>query len=171
MHILLKVWQHDEYYDGNCDYALVTITPDFAGWALEMIGLACQIAAEHHSFYQMEFFNNSPQVFGWYEGLEDELRRMSNDTSQSLFAQLEEQELVILPDSLHVPEDYYERVDVVTLQVRTDEIAWYGYVKHTHVTWDTRAIPVTVLEEVAGKKVQSTSERLFEWPDDDYMEL
>ena len=39
------------------------------------------------------------------------------------------------------------------LKVTHEEVRWEGYIKHTDGRWETAAIPIAILEEVAGVRL------------------
>ena len=126
MNILLKVWS-----DG-ADYALVTIEPAYALRLLEKMKIAGEVKARYGHFHQLTFFECGPVLFdGELEGLETEER-------------------LVLDKPLFIPLDRQAKLDCVMLKVTPEEVRWEGYVKHTDVPWETAAIPVSILEEVAG---------------------
>ena len=126
MNILLKVWG-----DG-ADYALVTIEPAYAQRLLEKVKLARDVKARYGHFHQLTFFECGPVLFsGELIGLETEER-------------------IVLDKPLFIPSDRQAWLDCVMLKVTHEEVHWEGYIKHTDVRWETAAIPLSILEEVAG---------------------
>jgi hypothetical protein len=126
MNILLKVWS-----DG-VDYALVTIEPVYAQRLLDKVKLAQDVKARYGHFHQLTFFECGPVLFG------------------SELICLETEERLVLDKPLFIPVDRQARLDCVILKVTREEVRWEGYIKHTDVRWETAAIPIAILEEVAG---------------------
>ena len=126
MNILLKVWS-----DG-ADHALVTIEPAYALRLLEKVKVAQEVKGRYGHFHQLAFFECGPVLFGGeLEGLETEDR-------------------LVLGKPLFIPVEEQARLDCVILKVTHEEVRWKGYIKHTDVRWETAAIPLSILEEVAG---------------------
>jgi hypothetical protein len=139
MNILLKVWG-----DGaeNADYALVTIEPAYALRLLEKVKLAQEVKVRYGHFHQLTFFECGPVLFsGELIGLEQ-------------VDKLEKEERLVLDKPLFIPLDGQARLDCVMLKVTHEEVRWEGYIKHADVCWQTAAIPLSVLEEVAGVKIE-----------------
>jgi hypothetical protein len=135
MNILLKVWG-----DGaeNADYALVTIEPAYALRLLEKVKLAQEVKVRYGHFHQLTFFECGPVLFsGELIGLEQ-------------VDKLEKEERLVLDKPLFIPLDGQARLDCVMLKVTHEEVRWEGYIKHADVCWETAAIPLSILEEVAG---------------------
>ena len=63
---------------------------------------------------------------------------------------LETEERIVLDKPLFIPLDRQAWLDCVMLKVTHEEVHWEGYIKHTDVRWETAAIPLSILEEVAG---------------------
>jgi glucose-6-phosphate 1-dehydrogenase len=136
MNILLKVWS-----DG-ADYALVTIETAYALRLLEKVKLAQDVKARYGHFHQLTFLECGPVLFG------GEL------ISLEQLDKLEKEERVVLDKPLFVPVDRQAKLDCVMLKVTHEEVRWEGYIKHADVCWQTAAIPLSVLEEVAGVKIE-----------------
>ena len=135
MNILLKVWS-----DG-ADYALVTIEPAYALRLLEKVKLAQEVKARYGHFHQLTFFECGPVLFGG-----ELIGPVQVD-------ELEKEERLVLGKPLFIPVDRQAKLDFVVLKVTPEEVRWEGYIKHTDVRWETAAIPVSILEEVAGVRV------------------
>jgi hypothetical protein len=129
MNILLKVWS-----DG-AECALVTLEPAYALRLLEKVKIAQEVKARYGHFHQLIFYECGPVLFdGELIGLETEER-------------------LVLDKPLFIPVDTQAKLDCVMLRVTHEEVKWEGYIRHTDVRWETAAIPLSILEEVAGVRV------------------
>jgi len=136
MNILLKVWG-----DGveNADYALVTIEPAYAVRLLEKVKLAQEVKVRYGHFHQLTFLECGPVLFGG---------ELGNGLEQ--VNKLEKEERLVLDKPLFIPVNRQARLDCVILKVTPEEVRWEEYIKHAAVRWETAAIPLRILEEVAG---------------------
>jgi hypothetical protein len=139
MNIVLKVWSNGVE---NANYALVTVEPAYALRLLEKVKLAQEVKTRYGHFHQLTFFECGPVLFG------GEL------VSLEQVDKLEKEEQLVLDKPLFIPLDRQARLDCVILKVTREEVRWEGYIKHTDVRWETAAIPIAILEEVAGVKIE-----------------
>ena len=137
MNIVLKVWSNGVE---NANYALVTVEPAYALRLLEKVKLAQEVKTRYGHFHQLTFFECGPVLFG-----EIVLEHVDK---------LEIEERLVLDKPLFIPVDKQARLDCVMLKVTHQEVKWEGYIKHTDVRWETAAIPIAILEEVAGVKIE-----------------
>jgi hypothetical protein len=136
MNILLKVWG-----DGveKADYSLVTIEPAYAQRLLGKAKLAQEVKVRYGHFHQLTLFECGPVLFGGE--LEIGLEQVEK---------LEKEERLVLDKPLFIPLDIQARLDCVMLKVTHEEVRWEGHIKHADVRWETAAIPLSILEGVAG---------------------
>jgi len=133
MNILLKVWTVE-----NADYALVSIEPAYALRLLEKVKIAQEVKTRYGHFHQLTFFECSPVLF---DG--ELIGPVQVDV-------LEKEKRLVLDKPLFILPDRQARLDCAILKVTHEEVSWEGYIKHTDVRWETAAIPLSILEEVAG---------------------
>ena len=130
MNIVLRVWA--------ADYALVTIEPAYALRLLEKVEVAQEVKGRYGHFHQLTFFECGPVLFDG--DLED----------------LETEERLVLDNPIFIPVERQARLDCVMLKVTHEEVRWEGYIKYTDVRWETAAIPLSILEEVAGVQLDKS---------------
>jgi glucose-6-phosphate 1-dehydrogenase len=139
MNIVLKVWSNGVE---NANYALVTVEPAYALRLLEKVKLAQEVKTRYGHFHQLTFFECGPVLFGGeLIGLEQ-------------VDKLEKEERLVLDKPIFIPLDKQAELDCVILKVTREEVRWEGYIKHADVRWETAAIPLGILEEVAGVKIE-----------------
>jgi glucose-6-phosphate 1-dehydrogenase len=139
MNIVLKVWSNGVE---NANYALVTVEPAYALRLLEKVKLAQEVKTRYGHFHQLTFFECGPVLFG------GEL------VSLEQVDKLEKEERLVLDKPIFIPLDKQAELDCVILKVTREEVRWEGYIKHADVRWETAAIPLSILEEVAGVKIE-----------------
>ena len=154
MRIVLKVSSNNEHYDGGCALALVDLTPELAALALgriavlrEQKGLDPDIVEAYYWAYFAEYF--SP-----WEGLGSSGKEVEGasgalaDTLEEL--QIEEKEIVCVPESFQVSPSQIAAVECEQMIVREDSIVFMAIPKHTSFYVQTVEIPLALLEAAAA---------------------
>jgi hypothetical protein len=151
MRLLLKVTSGNEYNDGGCEYALVELTPELATLALSRIAalreqkiLDPNIDETHYWAYFVACY------FSPYAGLaskdkeEEGVSILLADLLDEL--QVQDQDLVCVPDCFQVQPCQVAAVECEKMLVREDSIAFTAIPKHASFHVQTVEIPITVLE-------------------------
>lgn len=141
MKIILRTSSSDENFNGECDYAVLTLTQELAATILQYAGvyrlLKTQIAAEvedPHFLNSLEFFSCDVEFFSW--------------------SQFEEAGLD--PDDFHdcheIPDSFNpepRRTDLARMYVQDTLVYWESFVKHTNVRIETAGVSMCELAHFA----------------------
>jgi len=151
MRIVLKVTSRNEYCDGECEYALVDLTPDLATLALGRIAALREqkiLDPNVDEVYYWAYFVAS--YFSPYASLaskdkEDEgVSILLADLLDEL--QVQDQDLVCVPDCLQVQPCQVAAVECEKMVVREASIAFTAILKHASFYVQTVEVPITMLE-------------------------
>ena len=151
MRILLKVTSRNEYCDGGCEFALVDLSPELAALALQRIAalrdqmtLDANIEETSYWAYFMVCY------FSPYAGLAIDNKDVEG-TSVSIGEmlddlQIEEREVVHVPEIFQVPSSQIAAVECEKMLVRTDSITFSAIPRHASFYVQTVEIPIAMLE-------------------------
>jgi hypothetical protein len=151
MRIVLKVISSNEYCDGGCEFALVDLTPELATLALSRIAalreqqtLDPNIEGTHYwAYFVARYF--SP--FATSEIDDKEVDGISFRMGEMLDQlQIEEKEVVLVPEIFQVPAGLIAAVECEKMTVRLDAIAFSAIPKHASFFVQTVEVPITMLE-------------------------
>ena len=135
MRILLKVTSSNEYCDGGCEFALVDLTPELAALALQRIAALRDqktidpniVETYYWAYFAACYFSpyaglaiDDQEVEGTYTGLGDLLGNL----------QIEEREVVHVPEIFQVPSSQIAAVECEKMLVRTDSITFSAIPRH-----------------------------------------
>ncbi len=142
MILILKVFVHDEnYWEDDASYAQVDISPNLARAILDKMALAAMAKRLDTRFYNVTFFDYTPELFGEGDAPEvEEIARL-----------LGEQDYVELAEALDLDTVKVScaSLDAVTLDIEEGSARWSGYIRNTQVTWETVSIPRSLIEQIA----------------------
>ena len=151
MRILLKVTSSNEYCDGGCEFALVDLSPELAALALQRIAaLRDQMTLDPNIDQTSYWAYFVACYFSPYAGLAIDHQEVEGtciglgDLLGSL--QIEEREVVHVPEIFQVPSSQIAAVECEKMLVRADSIAFTAIPKHASFHVQTVEIPITVLE-------------------------
>jgi len=151
MRILLKVTSSNEYCDGGCEFALVDLSPELAALALQRIAaLRDQMTLDPNIDQTSYWAYFMVCYFSPYAGLAIDNKDVEG-TSVSIGdmlddLQIEEREVVHVPEIFQVPSSQVAAVECEKMVVRSDCIAFTDIPKHASFYVQTVEIPITVLE-------------------------
>jgi hypothetical protein len=151
MRILLKVTSSNEYCDGGCEFALVDLTPDLATLALGRIAaLRDQMTLDPNIDETSYWAYFMVRYFSPYAGLAIDNKDVE-DTSVSIGEmlddlQIEEREVVHVPEIFQAPSSQIAAVECEKMLVREDSVAFTAIPKHASFHVQTVEIPLAMLE-------------------------
>ena len=156
MRLLLKVTSSNEYNNGECEYALVDLTPDLATLALGRIAaLRDQKTVDPNivETYYWAYF--AACYFSPYAGLavdDMEAEGASIPLGDLLHElQIEDKEIVCAPASFQVPPGLVAAVECEQMIVYEASIAFTAIPKHASFRVQTAEIPLGTLEAAATR--------------------
>ena len=160
MRIILKVSSSNEHCNGDCEFALLDLTPELARLAVgriatlrEQKSLDPDIDEVYCWAYFAEYFSpwkNPASPGEEVEGTGMTLEEMLDELA------IEEKEVACVPESFHVPPHQIAAVECQQMVVRLDSIVFMAIPKHASYHVQTAEIPLAVLEAAAGANALST---------------
>ena len=142
-HLVIDTSSTDENYNGDCDYVLVPMTPDYVEDILWYMSEVARMRRADENLYSIELWDATPTYFRWTLRLE---------TVQDIYgesaADVPRGESVLLTEDPRFAEEDFQEVECRTVQAAEDEVWWTAYVKHTNVRIETAHIPRKVLLEI-----------------------
>jgi len=142
-HLVIDTSSTDEDYNGDCDFALVPMTPDYVEGLLWYMGEVARMCRADDSMYSIELWDATPAYFRWNLRLET-VQDIYGDSA----AEVPRGEPVLLAADPGFDREDFQEVECRTLQAAEDEVWWTAYVKHTNVRIETAHIPRKVLLEI-----------------------
>jgi len=149
MHILLKVSSSNEYCDGGCEFALVDLTPELAALALQRIAaLRDQKTVDPNIVETCYWAYFVACYFSPYAGLAiDDMEGASIPLEDQLHElQIEDKEVVCVPESFQVPPSQVAVVECEQMVAYEASIAFTAIPKHASFHVQTVEIPIAMLE-------------------------
>lgn len=155
MRIALKVFSSNQDWDGDCAFAVVELSRALATLALRRIAALKE---------QKNVDSNIAEVYYWASFVEcyfspwtdlasgDERAKGTSVPLAEMLDQLqvEEKEVVTVPDSFRVPASQIAAVECEQMIVSPESIAFMAIPKHASFYVQTAQIPVAVLEVAAN---------------------
>jgi len=142
-HLVIDTSSTDENYNGDCDYALVPMTPDYVEDLLWYMSEVARMSRAEESLYSIELWDATPAYFRWNLRLET-----VQDACGDSAADVPRGEPVLLTADPGFTEEDFQEVECRTVQAAEDEVWWTTYVKHTNVRIETAHVPRKVLLEI-----------------------
>ncbi len=159
MKFVLKVSSSNEYCDGDCEFAVVELSPELASLSLRRIAALQEQKHLDPDIDEVYYWANYAQYFSPWLNLasaEKEAEAASlalADTLDEL--QIQEKELAAVSETLQVPPSQISRVECQRMIVRADSIAFVAIPKHASFYVETTEMPLAVLERAAAAGVLS----------------
>ena len=155
MRIALKVTSSNEYSNGGCEFALLDLTPEIAALALRRIrtlreqkNLDPDIDETYFWAYFVECYFDP-----WAEspGDEKDVEGTSSAVGDILDElEIEDNEVVCVPESFQVPPSQCSVVESEQMIVRADSISFTAIPRYASLRVQTAEIPITMLEAAAA---------------------
>ena len=156
MRIALKVTSSNEYCNGGCEFALLDLTPEVASLALRRIAtlrgqknLDPDIDETYFWAYFVDCYFDP-----WAESPEDDKKVESTGSAVGdMIAELEieDNEVVRVPESFQVPPSQCTVVESEQMIVRADSISFTAIPRYASLRVQTAEIPITMLEAAAAE--------------------
>lgn len=142
--LLLTTSSHAEA-NGNCDVAIVTITPALAQRILERLALFQTLHTQDGSLHQLRYWDNTVDYACMHKALEEEVWRW---TGQDVWDALN-QEIVEMAGNFTIGQEYLQRVDCAQMVVTHDGAYWIAIPKHGDIHIRTASLPLLRLQQWA----------------------
>jgi hypothetical protein len=149
MKVVLRVSSNNEHCDGGCELALVELTPQLAAMALRRIAVLREqknldpdVDETYYWAYVVEYFSPWVSLASTKEEVEPavEVANVLDELG------VEENEVLMVPESFLVPSCQIAAVECGKIIVREDSIAFTAIPKHASFHVQTVEIPRAMLE-------------------------
>jgi hypothetical protein len=142
-HLIIDTSSTNEDYNGDCDFALVPLTPDYVADLLWYMAEVERFHRADESIYAIECWDATASYFRWNDRLE-----AIRDIHGDLAIDVPRGDPILLTENPSFGEEEFQRVECQTVQAAEDEVWWTAYVKHTNVRIETARIPRKVLLKI-----------------------
>ena len=161
MPILLETHSTDLEFNGDCDYAVVDITPALVELVRQRVALARQAGQQDPELWELYFWDNSAEFYD--SDLIDACEQATAATAgatdpdqaaRNWLVDLEHNGHALVPDNVDLTMRESQRVECRQAIVRSHfsdrkaefELAWTAIPKHSDVCVTTRNLPLATLE-------------------------
>ncbi len=104
MHLILNAHSSNEHYNGDCDYALVELTPALVEQIRSRVALAREAGQKDNNLYELYFWGSTAEFFdhnildACQEAIATAGRRRRNKAARNWLADFEGQEYAVVPE-------------------------------------------------------------------------
>ncbi len=138
LNILLRTFSSNEHYNGDCDYALLKLSPLSIRQMRDRMDLAKRKYTTDPSFVCIEFWDSAPQYFSSFDDLEN---LVDVDTL------LEGTPLCVKNSIIKkIPDSSYQRTEADRIVVFSDHVYWECRPKHCDITIETAELDRKYIE-------------------------
>jgi len=145
-HLIMDTSSTDENYNGDCDYALVPMTPSYVADLLWYMDEVVRLHKADDSVYDLECWDSTPSYFRFNDRLE-----VIRDIYGDLAVNVPRGDPILLTEDPKFGEEEFQRVECRTVQVSVDEVWWTAYVKHTNVRIETARVAKKTLLKIQDR--------------------
>jgi hypothetical protein len=152
--IILATHSTDENFNGDCDYAVVQLTPELVDQVHRRVELARQAGQQDDDLYELNFWGGTAEFYDsdLLEACQEAIA--ADQTAKDWLSGLEQNGHALLPPTADLAACQSQQVECDRMVVRRCpsryEIAWTASPRHTNVDVTTRDLPLTALEGYIG---------------------
>ena len=155
MRIALKVTSSNEYCNGGCEFALLDLTPEVASLALRRIATLREQKNLDPDIDETYFWAYFVDCYfdPWAESPENDKKVESTGSAVGDILEdleIEDNEVVRVPESFQVPPGQCAVVETEQMVVRVDSISFTAIPRYASLRVQTAEIPITMLEAAAA---------------------
>ncbi len=134
---LMRAHSSNPDYSGDCDYAVIDVTPDLAARMAARHDALVAAKAADPDLYETTYWHYACKFFRYSDAADEALGR---------------EDFVPFPDGLSVPEEDFQRTDCDRMVVAEGGVRWECYVKHADPTptIDTARLPIDLIRKLAA---------------------
>ncbi len=137
MKLVCSTYSTDENYSGDCNYALVDLTPELANYLLTKIKLFEQLYVVDDNLTELQYWNRNLVFFANLPEEEPDIDDSFNEVSFS------------------IPDDQVESLELERLHVDADGVYWSAVPNHCRMIVESRIIEVELLQRIANEPCQN----------------
>jgi hypothetical protein len=155
MRIILKVSSTSEHCDGGCEFAIVDLTAELAGLALNRIATLIEQKSLDRDIIETYYWTSIAEYFSPWGDLPmagngvDGPRVCTAELLDQL--QVQEKEVVCAPESFQVSPSQTAAVECEQMVVREGAIAFIAIPKHASYYVETAEIPLALVKAAARR--------------------
>jgi len=159
MHIIFHTHSSDPHYNGDCDYAVVELTPALVEQIRRRVELARQARSQDDDLYELYFWGSTADFYDHrlIEACEKAIAATAEDADQAVqdwMDHLDQGEHALLPAGVNLESLEPERTECDQILNRCCpsgqnlgfEVAWTAIPKHSDVNVTTSDLPLEALE-------------------------
>jgi hypothetical protein len=168
MHLILNAHSSDPHYNGDCDYAVVELTPALVKQVRSRVYLARQAAEQDSDLFELYFWGSSAEFFdheildACEEAIATAGRRRRNKAALDWLTDFEGREYAVVPAGvdLDAHEGQSTECDQVIVQCSRYSrglefsVFWTASPKNSGVDVTTADLPLKVIEELLAATAQ-----------------
>jgi hypothetical protein len=167
--LVLSTHSSDENFNGDCDYALVRLTPELVAQVHRRVELARQGRQQDDELYELYFWDGAAEFHdcGLVDACQEAVAAArgadGNQAAQDWLTRLEQDGHALVPPAANLAACQPQRTECAQMIVRASpssddpeyEIAWTAIPKHSDVHVTTSDLPLAALEDyVGGEKAE-----------------
>lgn len=168
MHIILNTHSSNEHYNGDCDYAIIELTPALAERIRSRVALARQAGQQDNDLCELYFWGSTAEFYDHdiLDACQDAVAAAADgpdpdQVARDWLADFEEQEYAAVPDGVDFTARQAQRTELDQMIVRCSplshrpefEIAWTASPKNSGVCVTTCNLPLTTMEDLLAATV------------------
>ena len=159
MHIVLDTHSSSPDYNGDCDYAVVELTPRLGEEIRRRIELARHAGQQDNDLYELYFWGSTAEFYDYnlVETCQAAVAASAADADQAIHdwtTALEEHGHALLPTGVDLGKHAAQRTECDQLIIRCSpssrnpgfEVAWTTIPKHSDIYVTTSDVPLAALE-------------------------
>jgi hypothetical protein len=168
MYLIFDTHSTNSEYNGDCDYAIVELTPALAEQIRSRVALAREVRQHDSDLWELYFWGGTAEFFDHdildtcQEAVATAGRRRRDRAARKWLDEFEQREYAVVPDGvdLNAHEAQRTECDQMIIQVspsslRTEfSIIWTASPKNSGVDVTTVELPLAAMEELLATTVQ-----------------
>ena len=169
MQIILSAHSSNEFFNGNCDYAVVELTPALAKQIRNRVALARKAGQKDRDLYEMYFWGGTAEFYGCalLEACQEAVAAASgsDEAANDWLTELEQREYAVVPDGVDFNAHETQRTECDQMVVRcnrcsdspTFSVAWTASPKHADLEITTSELPLAAMDELLAARRPSAA--------------
>ncbi len=168
MHLILNAHSSNEHYNGNCDYAIVELTPALVKRIHRRVAVARQAAKQDSDLYELYFWGSSAEFFdhnildACQEAVTTTGRRRRDRAARDWLDAFEGREYAVVPDGVDLNAHEAQRTECDQMIIRISRcspreefsIIWTASPKYADLDVTTSELPLAAMEELLATTAQ-----------------
>ena len=168
MHLILNAHSSNPHYSGDCDYAVVELTPALVKQIRSRVALARQAAKQNRDLWELHFWGSSAEFFDHeiLDACEETVatagRRRRDKAALDWLTAFEQREYAVVPDGVDVDAHEGQSTEYDQMIVQCNRyprglefsVFWTASPKNSDVDVTTAELPLKTMEELLAATAQ-----------------